>query len=259
MQLVREFRWGAAKKGKTKNIVESYPTPLLLINTEKGGSQSVKTRKIVELKFAALDSCLAKQKEQLPEVSEIDFIYGEAKRLTGKITPSHSGAPFQQLATLINKLQDRCPFETVVLDSTTGLSELCIGLVVSISPEWYEGLKADARKWAGAAGAKVGETLSALISLPARCVVVIGHETTTVDEKTGVTSMTPMLPGYIKHRASSLFDQYFYADSEIKNGKQEFFIRSMDFGLVKGLGQRVQDNFPEKCGPRYDDIYERRS
>lgn len=249
---IRELCFGPGKTGKTKSHVETYPKPMLVLNTELGGLASVKSIPVQSLNSKDLPALLAKPTAELPPVVAIDYIYRSGGQISLTVAPSYNKDNLTRLITDLNLVSRNCPFNSVMLDHLTGLSESCVGLIGCDAPAFM----ADSRKWAGAAGAKAQEVVGFMLGLPCPCVVIIAHETTTTDEKANITTTTPMVVGSLKGRLSAMCEQVFYSDTMQVDGKLKYILRTVPFGVVKGLGHKgLRDDMPAVCGQSFKEIY----
>lgn len=252
---VRELRFGKPKKGKTKNVVESYPKPMLVLNFDMGGLDSVRSVPVTYVKRTALKELLAKKREELPPVVAIDCIYGASRRISSAIKEKWSGQIMQDTISDLNTIifdTPNMPFRSLVIDSLTGLNDAAIGFVGDLNSKLME----DPRNWGGAASAKIKEIVNAVNSSAIECVVFLAHEQTSTDEVTEISETTPMVSGKYRQKIGADFSQFFYADTESSvDGKLNYIVRAIPTGLVKSVGVRTSDTMPAKCGPRYKDIY----
>lgn len=251
---VRELRFGRPKTRKTASIVESYPTPMLVLNLEMDGLSVVKNRKVKTVTSDEYRAMLKLPPEHLPEVTAIDYIYSKQKKLNSGSSISYESTTFERFANDANLLFDSCPFKTVVLDSLTGLNEVAIGLIGAKNPAALK----DARHWAGQAGAKIREVVSCLYALPCQAVVVIAHEQVTENETTKEVRVLPNMVSGVKEILGALASHYIYATTDgmdVKTGFPKPIVYTQPSGLVKGLGMRTGGNGKAICGPTFGEIY----
>jgi hypothetical protein len=250
--LIRELRFGKPKSGKTKNVVESYPKPMLVINTEMDGLSSVRGVDVKEVSQVDLLSLLPSKPDALPAVTVVNALIGSSRKISLTTKPEYTEKPFQLIGTVINNLYDKgCPFQSIVFDSLSGLSEAAINLVGKLD----EKLMADPRKWAGVAGAKAQEVLNGLFALKCPVVVMLAHEQTSTNEKTNDTTTTPMVVGSLKERIGALASQVFYSEVTTDSaGKPKYIVRVRPIGNVKGIGAR-SDFTTDTILARFQDIY----
>lgn len=252
---VRELRFGKPKVWKTNSVVGSYPRPLFVANFDEGGLGSVRGVEITTIPRSELPAYLAKKPEELPPVTAINYGYGGSRKIGTGSTVAWSAMTIQAFITDINSMlppDGKCPFSTVVLDSLTNMNDAVIGMIGQLNGD----LMKDARKWAGLAGAKNKEILTALCGLDCQNVVVIAHEMTQENETTGVVQTLPAVTGGFRESIGAFFSQFFYAATEMQgNGQVKGVIYTTPRGLVKAIGQRFSDTLPAVCGPRYEDIY----
>jgi hypothetical protein len=253
---IRELRFGPPKVGKTKNICETYPTPLLVINTENGGLDSVHSRPIVVKKADEVEAFLMIEKDKQPPITEVDFIYEQGRRISLDGAQTYAGDTYISIGRLINKLLDykgSFPFNTVVLDSLSGLVASAVGATGYFNPK----AMVSALQWAGIAGAKIQEVVCILYTLPCHVVVTAHAQTDAEDEDKRKEAQTvPMMPSQIRSKIGAIPSVYCYAYTEMGgSGKLEYKVRTTPQGLIKNLGQRYDDSVPGVCGPTFNDLY----
>lgn len=249
---LRELRFGPPKVKKTTAVVMTYPGPMLVLNFQPGGLDSV-TRSMTVIQRETLDSFIKAKPNELPEVTVINYTEHEKiSMLTHK--PTYSGLGFNQVGNDINKLTDTgcCPFKTVVFDPLTEFSRMLVSFIGSLN---MKGLSMDdARAWAGAASQKTVEVVGTLYSLPCNA-VVIAHEQTEKIELTGEIKVLPMCYGASREVLGSMAAQYLYATSKGQGPDQRFVVWTKPQGWVKGIGVRWIRPVAEECGPTYQEIY----
>lgn len=255
---IRELRFGPPKKRKTFGVVSSYPTPMFVQNTDMDGLSVMNghpTRQPKIITSAEFQQIIRDKvpATKLPPVLAVDYIYAAYKRISVDKTV-YSDQMYRDMGLDINALFDHCPFNSVVVDSLTGLSDACVGWVGKNAPT----LMADPRKWGGVAGGKLKEYIAAGNALPAQCVVWIGHQQTSEDEKTNVTSIVPAIVSGLKATVGAMVSQFLYQNSDgtTPDGKPKFVIYrqpTVQVGLARDIGMRTGTGAP--CGPTFEEIY----
>lgn len=249
MQYIREGRIGPYKSGKTKNVLESYPKPLLLLNFDVQGYTCVDPKL---LDFIKSSDWLIAPATWLPtkDITVIDY-----STLTPKLTLNPFRAYEQgtgmSLLTDVNKLFDFCPFKTVVIDSFTGLNDVMLRFVCAINKITY----IDQGSWGQISGKSLEIINYMCASLKAHLVVIM-HEHFEKAELTGEIRILPAAYGKSREEVGKIVSQLFYSIVE-KNAKGgfDYKVRTKDFGLMKGLGARFPQDLPEVCPATFEGIY----
>lgn len=265
---------------KTGAVVGSYPKPLLVLEFDQGGlslfptkgqtlpSGLIKTDVLQEditwikatIERSEKNDGNAKwhtelwqlcnaQPDQLSKVTAIDFHAIRVGTLTDSYTPKPEEFGFKDLVTAINFLQRKCPWKTVVLDTTTGLTETILSHMAQHRAKRFE----DARKWAPDAGYQVVRTVSALSAVQAHLVCII-HDTQDRGEDGVLKGVHAMIPSqWARERLGGITLQNFYAARK----SNVPIIHTTDFGYVTGLGAKWPLGLPsEITPPTFDKIYE---
>ena len=106
-------------------------------------------------------------------------------------------------------------YESIIVDSLTGLADLCMESVLQLNRR--SGQKPNFDDWA----AYANKTKDFLVRLLAsgKNVLLICHEAPDKDELTGHVWMLPAIQGQMKSRISNYFDEFYHAEVEQTHGK----------------------------------------
>lgn len=239
---------GPPKSFKSGAVCGTYPRPLLSFLFDEGGLDILKEPvKIITPKQFIDEGWCLKPKTELPPLMAIDFA---PKKM--EVTDSYDVTPeaeqWQSFGKCVNEIHKKgCPWETVVVDPITELSECILRHMAKVNKT----AMADPRKWASAAGSKVSEVISSMVGYPCH-VVFIMHSQVEKIELTGEMIVQPMLYSRFREIVGAQLSQFFYA--QIKSGKAT--VLTEPDGYVKGIGARWPENLPAVCGATYSDIYD---
>jgi hypothetical protein len=245
MKLVKELRFGRPKTGKTRNVVDTYPRPLLLFNFDPQGWESVKTP-VSLIGSEAFRKKLEKEGETWPEVTVLDYSTKVGKVGLDQYRTS-SSIPLMTFIRDLNALE-KCPFKTVVLDSLTSRSDLIWEFVANLNSV----RKLEFQHW-GMIQSKAMEIDQALLSLSCHT-VLIAHEGTQKDEITGEIRVLPLTFGKYAEQIGMVFSQVLYATTELEKGRVRYVVYTAPKGLIRGIGVRWPD-LPPVVGPTWGDLY----
>lgn len=252
MPNLRELRFGPPKKRKTTSVVESYPKPLLMLNFQPGGLDSV-TQEVTVIQRETLETLSKGKPEELPRITCVNYF--EPHRInTGMHKPYYSATQFTRVSTDINLISDpgRCPWATVVLDPLTEFRQAVLLFIGSLN---VKGLSMDdARDWAGTSSLKIVEVVGSLYDLPCNA-VVIAHEQLVENEKTKEIRILPMAYGQSREILGGMAAQYIYATSVGQGKEEKFVVWTKPQGWVTNLGVRWPRPVEAICGPTYEEIY----
>ena len=249
MQFIREGRIGPYKSGKTKNVLESYPKPLLLLNFDVQGYTCVDPKLLT---FIKADEWLQTKSDWKPttDITVIDYSTVVPKLTLTPFRAYEQGTGMSLLLD-VNKLFDFCPFKTVVIDSFTGLNDVMLRFVCSINKITY----IDQGSWGQISGKSLEIINYICASLQAHFVLVM-HEHFEKAELTGEIRILPAAYGKSREEVGKIVSQLFYSTVETQaNGQAKYQVRTRDFGLIKGLGARFPQGLPEVCPASFEGIY----
>ena len=148
------------------------------------------------------------------------------------ITPQ-SWIQFEKDILEVTKLTREGKYKTIVLDSTSTLTDLAMERALQLDPKrspsngplWnvhYQIVKN-----------LVEGKLRQIINLPAN-IVVIGHLQVIQDQESGaVIDVQPLLTGQLSTKIPGYFDEVYCAFSRIKDGKVDYYLRTVPRGLYK--------------------------
>ena len=153
MKLIREGRFGSPKQYKTGAVVSTYPKPLLVINFDEAGLDVIKDP-VLYIKPTEIERYAKMKVEELPPIIAIDFCDIQRKELTVTYQATASSTAFEVFVQFTNAfIKLPCPWKTVVVDSITGLTDQILSHIAKTN----FAAMADARKWAGNVGLKMGQ------------------------------------------------------------------------------------------------------
>jgi hypothetical protein len=249
-KLIREGRFGPPKCWKTGSVVSTYPKPLLVMQFDKAGTEVIETGvQILEPESKLLTEYSNKEQKSLPEITAVDFHIGYAPKISENYSPAADSAPFRRIAACSNVVAGKCPWATVVWDSTTYLSDFIYAHLSATNG----GMLADPRKWAPAIGQKIASMITTAFCIPSHQVFIM-HEQTEKNELTQAVRQQPMIYSTYREVVSGAMSQFFYQYSD--NGVPT--LRTKDTGFIKGIGARWPHNLPERITPpTYAEIYEK--
>jgi hypothetical protein len=148
------------------------------------------------------------------------------------ITPQ-SWIQFEKDILEVTKLTREGKYKTIVLDSTSTLTDLAMERALQLDPKrspsngplWnvhYQIVKN-----------LVEGKLRQIINLPAN-IVVIGHLQVIQDQESGaVIDVQPLLTGQLSTKIPGYFDEVYCAFSRVKDGKVDYYLRTVPRGLYK--------------------------
>jgi hypothetical protein len=248
-QFIRELVFGPPKSGKTYGR-GSYPKPLLLLNTDPGGWQSIVGPTLEVIESEEFIKRMSAETETWPQVTVLDFSRREVK-----ISPTQFATPdrsmMSEFITCVNKLYEFLPFKTVVMDGWSGLDSITIEFVLALNAK----LSMEIQHW-GQLHKKKEEVISALLSLPCH-VSVIAHEGWDRDEIIGSVRALPLGSGKFQESMGKFFSQMLYSTAIAgSDGKPKFVVYTSPKDLVKCVGMRWPQNRPVICENSWEALYE---
>lgn len=249
---IKMLMFGRPKTGKTKNVLETYPTPILLLNFEPGGYDCVEGRKIEVWDRAKLIS-MVKDKPAI----NCDIVVRDLFSSTNKIGTSQfkdiDPNPMQEFMQAFNSLfYEGMPFKTLVVDGWTDIdSALCEFLIHWDNPK----VKVMNENLYGMANRKKEEICNCLISIPTN-VVVIAHELVKEDDVTKEMKTVPSGDGKFQLTMGKFFSQVVQAFVETgTDGKAKYRLRTTQKGIVQDVGCRWPHNLPPVVDNNYNAIF----
>lgn len=244
-KLIREARFGPPKTWKTGAVVTTYPRPLLCLQFDNDGL-SVVPDKIRFLTVEELAEECKKPTADLAPITAVDFSKFSDCQLTDTYVPIADAEPFRNTIKAINLLKANCPFETVVLDNITSLSDLIWMHQAKTNP----GVISDPRKWAGNIGMKVKQIIGFIHSFDCHSVCIMHSELEKNDDTKAIREM-PYVHSKVREIMGGLFSQFFYTENV--NGKPR--LRTTNTGFVTTNGVRWPANLAPSIAPTFNDIY----
>ncbi len=263
-KLIREARMGRPKQFKSGAILGTYPKPMLYFGLDRSGVDVLPSKNLMlPADYVQVDTFYEEiqhvkpiefanwaQKTDQPKVLSVDFTGECPTSIDLTMKPAASTLGLTRFTEVYNQIAGRpsLPWKTVVLDGATGLTDLILSYISASNPA----AMADARQWAGQAGAYVRKTILAMTSLPCHFVCLL-HSFVDKNEQTGEISEQPNVYSQIlRDDFFGLFSQVFYSFKD-SNGKP--FIRVSDSYPVKGIGPRWPLGLPKECAPDFKSIY----
>jgi hypothetical protein len=252
MRYIREGRFGPPKTQKTRMVVGTYPRPLLVLEYDldgmsvsldpyfKGQPQQLTVDEVVTI---------AAGKTPPPEIGYVDLAAMNTMPLDELYIPRKDGTTFPATIKLVNTIvkANPCPWQTVVVDTVTGLSDCIYGHQALVNTAAL----ADARKWAGNIGMKVGQVIGVMAM--AKChVVFIFHDETDKNEITSEVRTFPMVYSKIRESLGAMFNQFFYTKVDNQNKPR---LETKPIGLKKGIGARWPGNLAPEIDADFKSIY----
>ena len=241
MKYIREARFGQPGTLKTRNAVGTYPQPLLDLSFDMNGWSSL-SEPVSVITAEQLLKDLASKTPPAP-ITVVDFFSTGPFVLTELYVPTGDELTFGSFCRVVNALYKNCPFKTVVVDTITGLSDS----IYNHQAAKNSAALADARKWAGNIGSKIGQIIDVLHKVQAHTVCIFHSE---VDKHEDTTQIRELVMVYSKLREAiaNRFDQFFYAE---KGGK----VRTKPYGILHGVKCRWPHEIAELCNGDYTSIY----
>lgn len=249
---IREGRMGPPKTYKTGAVVNTYPTPMLVLEGDEGGlDTALPARAPLWITKDEISSYVAKKTSELPPVTAWNFKGTVAKELTNDYSITRDFTAFPNFNTVGNILlkAPSFPWKTVVIDPITELSNIIHGHIAAANP----GALADARKWAAGIGLKVAQTMSEFCRLPCH-VVFIMHVSTDKNDTTGEIVTEPMIYSRFRELVGGQLSQFLYSVVEPGTPPKAFVLTQPSL-YVKGIGVRWPANLSPKVGANFLDIY----
>lgn len=255
MQYIRELTYGAPKTGKTANKGDTYPTPMLILNTDPGGPDSISKRKVDIISSADFRVAMSGKQENWSEVTVLDYSSRKgALGFTQFVTPNRS--VMDDFIQDVNALTAFMPFKTVMLDSWTGMDAIVMDFIWALNGQSMGALSQYTLQYYGQLGKKKEEIIGVLLALPTN-VVVIAHEETVKDEMVGSLQIVPAGTGKLQQTMGKYFSQVLHSNTEMgKDGKPRFIIETVSKDLVKGIGMRFPQGRPPVVDHNWKAIYE---
>ncbi len=254
---IRELRMGAPKSWKTGSVVETYPTPILVLEFDQSGLSVVVDRAVTQIKTTELKLMLAKRPDELPVVSELPYYLITKPQITDDWKPQPNQETFKHVMWNINCLvsQPTVPYKTVVLDGMSRLQEFMLQYMPQ-TPGGSEQL-VDARKWAFSVGAKAMQILSTLYSLPCHVVALCHIDSAERNLVTGTVDVLPLIYGkQPKREIGGLPSAFFYQRKVM--GKPRLVTSDLIAATdnIRGLGATWPKYLPAELDPTFQAIYE---
>lgn len=182
-----------------------------------------------------------------------DFDYEQfPKNPTGWPKLEKKISELQKLA----RSEEPFPYKSVILDSTTSLTELAMERALMIDPKrnnvggplWNVHYSMVKNLVEGA--------IRRIKELPCTVLVVMHLKVITDEDSGAVVAIKPLLGGNLPDTVPSWFDEIYYADTRSKGGKTEWFLRTTTKGFYKARSvlSGAQHLLPETVANDYNEI-----
>ena len=177
------------------------------------------------------------------------------------VTIDLSGKGWVEFEAAYREVQLRCKngqYKTVVVDSTTSMTDCAMERALQLDPKrsneggplWnvhYQIVKN-----------LMEPKLHGILSLPSSVenIIMLGHWNIVTDAKTGIVlSVDPLLTGNLSAKVPGYFDEIYAFASELREGKEKFFFRTLTHGYYKSrstisgayklLPKEIDNNYTE--------------
>jgi len=272
MKLIREGRFGLPKSAKTVAVVGTYPKPMLVFCFDEEGLSVIPRRDTVippdliqpDIRYEDVVWCNPEEigkyldhtpADQLPKVVAMNFYDATLRQVDLQFQAAANSMPMSRLMNALNLVvtgdggrtrRDPNPFRTIVLDSTTGMTDIILGLIAQINPNSLK----DGRLWAPLVGSKVQQIVGVVCGIQSH-VVFIAHSQLDKNELVGSIIELPAIYSSYREKIGAYLSQFLYATKQ--NGKP--VVWTSDQMFVRGIGCRWPVGLPPVCGPTFKDIY----
>lgn len=161
---------------------------------------------------------------------------------------------FEKVYRHVKAAADAGKYKTIIVDSSTAMTDIAMERAMQIDPKrspeggpiWnvhYMIVKN-----------LVAPRLNNILTFPCN-IVVCGHWKVTTDQKTGaILSVDPLLTGDLSEKVPGYFDEVYTAFTQMKEGKEQFHIRTVTKGFYKArsrasgvyrlLPDQIPNNYP---------------
>jgi hypothetical protein len=172
-----------------------------------------------------------------------------------------SGKGWVEFETAFREVQKRCKdgkYKTVVLDSTTSMTDCAMERALQLDPKRSSEGGALWNVHFNIVKNLVEPKLHGILSLPPSVenVIMLGHWQIVTDAKTGVViSVDPLLTGNLSAKVPGYFDEIYAFFSDIREGKEKFYFRTLTHGHYKSrstisgayklLPKEINNNYTE--------------
>jgi hypothetical protein len=137
---------------------------------------------------------------------------------------------FDKMIKEVEKAVNAKEYKTVVLDSTTSMTDCAMSRAMQIDPKRSDEGGPIWNVHFQIVKNLVEPKLKRLLSLDCN-VIMTGHWNITLDPKTGnIISIDPLLTGQLSQKVPGYFDEVYCASVGKKDGKDVFFIRTTTWG-----------------------------
>lgn len=161
---------------------------------------------------------------------------------------------FDKLIKEVAKAVDEKKYKTVVLDSTTSMTDCAMSRALQIDPKRSDSGGPLWNVHFQIVKNLVEPKLKQLLSLNCN-VVLTGHWNITTDPKSGdIISIDPLLTGQLSQKVPGYFDEVYATGTGTKDGKEVFYVRTTTFGHYRSrsrlsgklglLPARIPNDYP---------------
>lgn len=231
---LRELTFGPSGTGKTKAHGEGYPTPMLVLNTDSGGPDSITTRKVLTMKSADFRAAIAAKQEAWGEVTVLDYTMQPTEITSTQFVMPDRRRMDDFIADVNCLTRGFMPFKTLVLDSWSGFDPMCLEYIWALNGQSIGTLSQYTQTYYGQLASKKYQVLGALLAMPCH-VCVIAHSEMLKDELSGAIQIVPAGTGKLQQTMAKLFSQVLYATTEDgKDGRPKYVVWTVPKGMVTG-------------------------
>jgi hypothetical protein len=162
------------------------------------------------------------------------------------------------LMTLEKELKEDCRYKTIIIDSTTVMTDLAMERSMQLDPKrsatngplWnvhYQMVKN-----------LVEGKLRKIINLPCNIVVIAHLENITNQETGALIGIEPLLTGNLSKRVPGYFSEVYYANVKQKDGKNQYLMQTVNKGFYKARSRMrgVEDYLEDYVPNDYNKIME---
>lgn len=251
MNHARILEFGPPKTGKTKNMAETAPGPVCLMNFDRAGWESITARPIRLMTSTEFRAKLLDRSSVWPEDEVTVLDYSIAAREIGLSEKAQMVVdPISSFIQDFNAIFRNCPFKLTMVDPIT---------MWDTAVNSFIGGKNNAdtlqiQHW-GQAAVKKLEIINCVNSLPCHT-AFIAHEEYVSDKLSGETTILPLSSGKVQAQLCMLFSQVVYSQvNSDGRGGLKYQLRTQPFGLVKGIGLRWPQNRPATVDNNWKGIF----
>ena len=235
--VVKLLMMGDPGSGKTTCVGHTFPEPVLFLNFDRGGTESITKRKLTNLTAAELeDVCSGKTKAEGVMVRDY---FSEQQSVSLTLFRNPDGNVLSHFLVDINRLMKANKFATICIDSFTRMDEAIMDFVLGA-----QGKKSPELQHYKFQQDKKHELLTTILAnverMPGlKAFVVIAHVEVVKIEALGEVRILPTGVGAkYQQTVAGLFSQVVFATTEPALSGQKFVAWTQPKNFVKGLKLR---------------------